>query len=206
MLKDYVVIDLETTGFSTATCDIIEIGAIKVENNIVVSVFNELVNPNRYIPRNIQKLTGITNEDVKNCDTIDIALKRLSDYIGNLPLVGFNLPFDYGFLLANGVSNGIDFTLKGTQKGIDVLKLARKYFDLPSYKLQDIANSLHIKPNLDGSTFHRAYYDAYVTYIIYVTMINTFGLKTDIITPRNLVDDNRMYGKVVNCDALSLDA
>ena len=206
MLKDYVVLDLETTGFSTDSCDIIEIGAIKVENNIVVAGYNELVNPSRYIPRNIQKLTGIYIEDVKDCDTIDIVLPRFYDFIGKLPLVGYNLPFDYGFLLANGMINGIDFTNKGHQKGIDVLKLSRKYLDLPSYKLQDVANYLNIKPVLEGVSYHRAYYDAYVTYILYVTLLNTFGEKTDIVTPRPLVDDNRKYGKVVNYDALSLDA
>ena len=206
MLKDYVVLDLETTGFSTDTCEIIEIGAIKVENNIVVSAYNELVRPKMYIPRHIQKLTGIGLEDVKNCDTIEIVLQRFYNYIGKLPLVGFNLPFDYGFLLSNGVMNGIDFTHKGSVKGIDVLKLARKYLDLPSYKLQDIAESLHIKPILPDGSFHRAYYDAYVTYILYVTLLNTFGEKTDIVTPRPLVDDNRMYGKVNNYESLSLDA
>ena len=205
-MKDYVVMDLETTGFSTDTCDIIEIGAIKVENNIVVSAYNELINPKIYIPRNIQNLTGITNEDVKDCDTLDIVLHRFSDYVGELPLVGYNLPFDYGFLLAKGKNLGIDFTNKGKVKGIDVLKLARRYLDLPSYKLIDVAESLNIKPVLENCTFHRAYYDAYVTYILYVTLLNTYGHKTDIITPRLLIDsdDNRLYGKVVNFDALSL--
>ena len=82
----------------------------------------------------------------------------------------------------------------------------KKYRIIKNLTQEDLANYLNIKPVLEGVSYHRAYYDAYVTYILYVTLLNTFGEKTDIVTPRPLVDDNRKYGKVVNYDALSLDA
>lgn len=205
-MNSYVVFDLETTGFSTDTCEIIEIGAIKVENNIVVSAFDELIKPQFYIPRNIQLLTGITPERVQNSASLEEVLGRFYEYVGDLPLLGYNLPFDWGFLKAKGLPLGFDFTRKGQTTGIDVLNLCRKYYTVSSYKLADIAKYLNINPSIEGA-YHSAYYDAYVTYIIYVTLLNTYGAKTDIVTPRLLLekDDNRKYGKVVNFDALSLD-
>lgn len=61
-MQDFIAVDLETTGFSTDTCDIIEIGAWKVKDGVVVDKFNTLVRPILYIPRTVQNITGITME------------------------------------------------------------------------------------------------------------------------------------------------
>lgn len=42
---DYVIIDIETTGFSPRNCEIIEIGAVKVRDDKIVSVFQMLIKP-----------------------------------------------------------------------------------------------------------------------------------------------------------------
>lgn len=202
-MNSYVVFDLETTGFSTDTSDIIEIGACKVENNEIVSAFNELVRPPFYIPRNITNITGISYTMVQDKDSIDKVLPRFREFVGDSHFLGFNLPFDYGFLLVKGKKYGVDFSKMGKRAGIDVLKLCRTYCHYPSNKLTDIAEYMNIR--LQGGVAHRALYDATMTKYVYDNIKATYGKHKDIDEPRVLVDDNRVYGKVVNNDALSLD-
>ena len=61
-LDNYVVVDIETTGFSPVANEIIEIGALKVVNNEVIDEFNVLIKIESKIPDNIVRLTGITDE------------------------------------------------------------------------------------------------------------------------------------------------
>ena len=58
----FVCVDLETTGLDPKLCEIIEIGAVKVENGRITAEFAELVKPSRPIPDFITHLTGITDE------------------------------------------------------------------------------------------------------------------------------------------------
>ncbi|MDR2569430.1 MAG: hypothetical protein LBD23_03905 [Oscillospiraceae bacterium] len=48
--KRYVVLDIETTGFSAASDKITEIGAVKIENGIITEEFSQLINPGIPIP------------------------------------------------------------------------------------------------------------------------------------------------------------
>ena len=66
MCDDYVVFDIETTGLNKDFDKIIEIGALKYRNNILVSEFNYLVNPKIKIPEIITTITGIKDEDLIN--------------------------------------------------------------------------------------------------------------------------------------------
>ena len=63
---DYVVFDLETTGFSPETNQIIEIGAVKVQNGVITDKFSTFVNPGVPIPFRIEQLTSINNQDRKS--------------------------------------------------------------------------------------------------------------------------------------------
>jgi len=59
-LKDYTVLDIETTGMSPSYNKILEISAIKVRNGKEVDTFSRLINPHERIPYFISNLTGIT--------------------------------------------------------------------------------------------------------------------------------------------------
>ena len=50
----YVVIDIETTGLSPNNCEIIELSALKVENNEITDTFSSLVKPAAPVPEFIQ--------------------------------------------------------------------------------------------------------------------------------------------------------
>ena len=203
-MTDYVVVDLETTGFSSDINDIIEIGAYKIVNGVAIEQFNTLVRPKCYIPRNIETMTGITNEEVKGYAHIEEVWPKFYEWQKGFPLLGHNLGFDYEFLCKNGKILGIDFTETRTKLGIDTLKLARKYLSLKSNKLSAVAENYGVQLQTDEKhKYHRASYDAYVTKLIYDNMLEQYGNIPDIKTPEFLTVEDKRYGKVVNEDVLT---
>lgn len=62
LTKDFTVIDIETTGLDPTYDEIIEIGAIRVRNSIIVDKLNLLVKPKEEVDDYITDLTGISNE------------------------------------------------------------------------------------------------------------------------------------------------
>ena len=99
--EEYIVIDVETTGLSPDDDRIIEVAAVKCENDRIVDSFHSLINPSRRIPSNVTKLTGIKNADVAGAPDMDTVAPELSEFIDNLPLVAHNANFDVGFIKKN---------------------------------------------------------------------------------------------------------
>ncbi|MEG1255188.1 PolC-type DNA polymerase III [Clostridium sp.] len=152
----YVVFDIETTGFSSNQDSIIEIGAVKIENGRIVDRFNELINPKISIPYKITELTGINNDMVKACKTINDVLPRFLSFVGDAIVVAHNADFDTGFIKTNCRRLGLKF-----ENGvIDTLPLARFLFpDLKKHKLNVICEHL----NISLENHHRAVDDAKAT-------------------------------------------
>ena len=69
LLPVYVLLDLETTGATPTSDRITEIGLIRYENGIEIGRWNALINPETSISPFIQRLTGITQEMVRNAPT-----------------------------------------------------------------------------------------------------------------------------------------
>ncbi|HSH36824.1 exonuclease domain-containing protein, partial [Schnuerera sp.] len=86
----FVVFDIETTGLSPKNDMITEIGAIKIVNGKIVDEFSQLINPERPIPNRIIKITGITDEMVKDKPTIDEVLPDFERFIDGAVLVAHN--------------------------------------------------------------------------------------------------------------------
>ncbi len=99
LITDYVVVDIETTGLSPFYDKIIEIAAVKVINGAVTDTFSTFVDPHCIISHGITMLTGITNEMVKGAPEAAEAVKSLSDFVGEYPILGHNIKrFDLKFL------------------------------------------------------------------------------------------------------------
>lgn len=204
---NYVVFDLETTGFSPESSEIIEIGAWKVESDIVVSKFSQLVRPSGYLPTQVQNLTHITSDMLKDAEGIDSVLPQFYDFCSDLPLLGHNLPFDYSFVSTKAKALGIDFTLNGQRQGIDTLMLARSYLPCQSHKLCDLADSLGIKVQMtDETQYHRASYDAYITKLVYDALKIKYSALRQVTVPYKLDEGSKaQYGEVKNNDTLSFE-
>jgi len=98
-LRDsFVVFDIETTGFSPIKEHIIEIGAVKVENGVIVDRFSRFVNPQMPIPFRIEQLTGIRDDMVADADTIDVVLPAFLEFCEDCVLVAHNAEFDMSFI------------------------------------------------------------------------------------------------------------
>ena len=108
----YVVFDLETTGFSSKNDRIIEIGAVKIKDGVIIDNFSEFVNPRRPIPYKITELTGINDQMVRDAMIIEDVLPRFINFIGDSVIVAHNAPFDTGFIRKNCKDINIEFKIQ----------------------------------------------------------------------------------------------
>lgn len=153
---EYVVFDLETTGFSSKNDKIIEIGAVKLKDGEIIDSFSAFVDPKIIIPYKITELTSITQSMVDGKPTIDEVLPKFMDFVGDAVLVAHNAAFDVGFIKKNLADLGE--TLKNPV--MDTVPLARYlYPDLKKVKLNLVAKHLGI--SLENH--HRAVDDAKAT-------------------------------------------
>lgn len=167
MIKDYVCVDIETTGCQSKWSKIIEIGAVKVRDGKVVDTFSKLVNPGLEISGFITGLTGITNQMVAGQPGIDVILPEFIEFSQEYILLGHNLRFDYSFLKQNSENLGLQFD----REGIDTLKIARKVLkELESRKLDYLCEYYGIA----DENHHRAFNDANVTSQLYQILADKF--------------------------------
>ena len=160
MINEYVVLDLEMTGLSAKTDQIIEIGAIKIKDNAVLETMECLVNPKCKIPTRVVELTGITDEMVQSGRERDEAIGELLDFIEGQILVGQNVGFDYSFLKQWAVNHKRPLEAKAC----DTLKLARVL--LPPEQPKKL-ESLCQYFGIERAREHRALDDAKETWQIF---------------------------------------
>ena len=161
-VSDYVVFDLETTGTSCTTDEVVEISAIKVQNGGIVDEFTTLVNPGRSIPYYASEVNGITDDMVKDSPFFEEALSEFLTFAGDSVLVGHNIhTFDMKFLYRDaerfwGKTIGNDY--------IDTLQIARVYLPgLKRHRLVDLAD--HYKIDAEGA--HRALNDCHMNHLVF---------------------------------------
>nr|WP_205964052.1 ATP-dependent DNA helicase DinG [Psychrobacillus sp. BL-248-WT-3] len=154
----YAVVDIETTGHSSANGDrIIQLAIVFIENNKITGSFNTFVNPQKQIPLFIQDLTNIKEEDVKDAPRFEEIAPKVLEMLQDHIFVAHNTNFDLTFLQQELKRVGLP---KLVCKSIDTVEFAKLMFpNIYSYKLQDIANELHIE--LESA--HRADDDAKAT-------------------------------------------
>ena len=161
----YCVLDLETTGFSATTEKITEVGIMKLKNGEVVDEFSCFVNPEKHIPERVTEVTNITDEMVKDAETIDKVFPKILEFLGDSVIVAHNAGFDVGFLKQTAKNLGYEFDYTY----IDTLSLAKDLFpDYKKYKLGKIAENLGIKVEVA----HRALDDVDTTVKVFKVMLD----------------------------------
>lgn len=188
----YVVFDLETTGFSPKNDSIIEIGAVKIKNGVIIDNFSEFVNPRRAIPYKITELTGITEDMVRDAKSIHDVLPRFLEFIGDAVVVAHNASFDCSFIAKNSNDLGLEFS----PTVVDTVQVCRfLYPELKSVKLNLVAKYLGIKLE----SHHRAVDDAKATADILLECIKKIKEELEIET---LLELNKVFLEKVDIKKL----
>ncbi len=163
-LDEFIVLDIETTGLDPKCDVLIEIGAVLVRHGEVAATYQSFVDPQRPIPSEIVKLTGIDNTMVRDAPNAEQALRKLFDFIGERPVCAHNARFDVSFLRNIGQAYGMDF-----KNGVlDSLTLSRML--LPQLQRHTLA-SLVKHFNVILQSHHRANDDARATACIVLALL-----------------------------------
>lgn len=167
-MTEYAAIDLEMTGLQVKRDHILEIGAVHMRAGNAYAQFSALVNPHCAVPEEITKLTGITQQMADTGEELSAVLPRFLDFIGELPLLGHNLSFDYSFLAQAAANARLPFS----HPGIDTLKLARKF--LPQEQKKNLV-ALRDCFSIDTGSVHRAAADAYAAALVFERLRTLYG-------------------------------
>ena len=158
--REWVALDLETTGLSSQTDRIIEIGAVRFGARGVLDEYETLVNPRRRLPDFIRRLTGIRQAEVDAAPDFEDVADDLAGFIDGAPVVAHNAPFDIGFLRAAGFR--IDAPALDTQ---DLAYLARP--SALSYSLESLTRA----ESVANPRPHRALDDARASKDLFLALI-----------------------------------
>ena len=160
-VNDFIVIDIETTGFGEKA-RIVELAAVKFNNGKVVDYFDTLVNPLIPIPPFATKVHGIRDADVADAPTLNMVMPLFCNFIGESTLVGHNVSFDLNFLLMRGCQ------LQLNNRDIyDTMRIARKYVSTPNHKLETMIEYFDIEVDKR----HRAKDDSIATGELFLKLI-----------------------------------
>ena len=178
MIRDFVSIDLETTGLLYKEDRIIELAAVRFRDGSESACCHTYVNPGRDVPERITELTGITPQMLQDAPGFEKVWQELLDFIGDDVLMAHHISFDYAFLKRAIINYAPPCLAKGNgfeKKGIDTLKIARAFLpQLESRSLGFLCGHYHIP--LEA---HRAEEDARATAQLYFKLWEEFGNDTD---------------------------
>ncbi|MDD3264122.1 MAG: 3'-5' exonuclease [Candidatus Nanoarchaeia archaeon] len=185
VLKDYIVLDIETTGLSRFYHNIIEICAIKYKNHKEVDRFETLVNPECHIPSFIHNLTGINDKMVKDAPLIQDVIYDLYKFLENYIIIGHNISFDYNFIEYN-LQKHFNLTLKN--KKLCTLKLSRRVIkNVDAYTLTNLCKELRIT----NDNAHRASSDVMATKELFL-IINDIVKENNYLYLKDLFNIEKM--------------
>lgn len=154
----YAVIDFETTGLSPALgARPTEVAIVLIVEGKIIDRFQSLMNPGVSIPRDIQVLTGITNEMVRKAPRVETVMLDAVQFVGTHPIVAHNAAFDSKFWEAElRRING-----RRKQEFACSMLLARRVFpEAPNHKLGTLVRTLGLPAT---GRYHRALADAEAT-------------------------------------------
>ena len=161
-IPDYTVVDIETTSLDAGRGEILEISAVKVRGEKETGYFSELIKVNNEVGYFTTRLTGITDEMVRQegKDLIQV-LQAFQEFLGKDVIVGHNVTFDIDFLY-DSMQENLNAYL--TNDYIDTLRLSRKVLPtLGHHKLDDLIDYFHLTKRNE----HRALNDCILTNQVY---------------------------------------
>ena len=169
--RPLVFVDIETTGGSPRSSRILEVAAIRVEHNRIVGSYQSLIDPDTFVPAQITRLTGITNDDIITAPSFYKISSDLNAIMHDATFVAHNVNFDYSFMVAEFERLGHDFS----PARLCTVRLSRRLFPQHrGHRLQDLID----RHQFEVGARHRAYDDAHVLWQFYGLIQQEFDLDT----------------------------
>ncbi len=184
-MSAYVIVDLETTGFSPSKNSMIEFAAIVLDNGEIIDEYSTLVHTYDEISPQITELTGITQKMVDSAPRLSSVRSKMKKIIGDLPVVGHNVSFDIGFLNEENIALDNDT--------IDTVTLASiLYPSLGRYRLEFLAEALNLHLP-EGGQSHRALADTELTAELFMALLEK-ATKLDISILSEIIETGGRVG------------
>ena len=165
---DFVVVNVETTGWSPDTGGITEIGAVRLSGGRICAEFTALVNPGRTIPPDIVALTGITDSMVSLAPPVGAVLPGFLDFARGGVLTAHNAPFDIGFLSAACAGTGRRWPAAQVVDTVTLARLLLTGDEVPNCKLATLADFF----GAPAVPHHRALADARATAAVLAALLD----------------------------------
>jgi DNA polymerase III subunit epsilon len=156
---DFVIVDVETTGWTPGEAAITEIGAVRVSGGQICGQFSCLVNPGSAIPAPVAALTGIDDALVAAAPPLHSVLPMFLAFARGCVLTAHNAPFDIGFLTAACQACGLPWPGFQVLDTVELAHLVLAENEVPNCKLATLARFFGART----SPRHRALPDALAT-------------------------------------------
>ena len=177
----FVVLDLETTGLKPGKSAMTEVAAVRVSHGNLGEEFHTLLNPGRHVPAGITRLTGITDDMLRDQPRIEEVFPQLQHFLGPAVIVAHNASFDLGFLNFDAQRLA---AAPLRNSSVCTLKLARRLLaGIRSRSLDSVAAHLGVS----YPTQHRALADARVTAEIFCIFLEQLA-QQGVITLGQLIE------------------
>ncbi len=160
----FVAFDFETTGLNVLYDKPTELGAVKIVDGVITETFTTLIDPQRPIPEEVQKKTGITDDMVKGKPLFDDVLPDFYKFTYGAALIGHNIAFDFPFLIKHGNRCGYAF---GDRRTFDTMGIAPRA--IPGIDVLTLDHVLEML-GLVNDNAHRALSDATATAKAFIAM------------------------------------
>ncbi|HNZ38961.1 MAG TPA: 3'-5' exonuclease, partial [Candidatus Latescibacteria bacterium] len=150
ILESFVALDFETTGIDPFSSEIIEVAALRVQSGQIVDSFQTLVQPHKMPSVSIQRLTGITADELQGQPSLEGVMGRLRRFVGATPLISHNADFEVSRLRMSIPAAELPTVF-------DTVELARIALPrLPNHRLETLVDAFSI----ENPEQHRALGDA----------------------------------------------
>jgi len=169
----FCIVDIETNGSKIDKHQIIELGAVKVQNGKIIDSYESLVRC-KEINRHITEITGISTEDTKDAPELKKVMYDFKSFLGDAVFVAHDVKFDYKFISLSMQKVGLAPLLN---RSLCSLFLAERTVESYRYALSYLNKSLNLHPD---ATHHRAMSDVMTTYELFKLSLNNLdkGVKT----------------------------
>lgn len=179
--QKFCIVDIEASGSKPNEFQIIEIGAVMVQNGVEIDRFESFAYTD-FLPESITILTGITLEDLKDAPSIGLVLELFRLFLGDAVFVAHNVNFDYSFISASMQKIGFGPLLN---RKLCTIELSKKCFEAQKYGLGFLMEFFDVS----FGEQHRALVDAKMADYVFKQCLST--LPDEIKTTEELIEFSR---------------